>query len=292
MTERDLPTNRSEIPAPLAISTERLLEQLRGYQRVLVAFSAGVDSTVMAQAAYLACGTQSRAVTAVSHSLASGEWEAAVELAQQIGIPHLRLDTAEFDNPAYVRNQGDRCYHCKTELYHQIRQRFPEYADWTLVNGANLDDLGDYRPGMQAATEHAVRSPLIDCGLTKADVRELARHWQLPIWDKPAMPCLSSRIAYGLEVTPERVRRVDAAEAWLRDTVGLREFRVRHEAHDLARLEVSPTDLPRLVSEPWRTQITTQLHVLGFKFITVDLDGFRSGSLNAALPLVTLEAAL
>lgn len=270
---------------------QQLIEVIRASRRVLVAFSGGVDSAVVAQAAWLACGEQALAITAVSDSLASGEQDSAAELARQIGIRHLCLATREFENPAYIRNTGDRCYHCKTELYSRIRSAFPEYADWTLLNGANQDDLGDYRPGMQAAREHQVRSPLIEAGINKQQVRALAQSWNLPVWDKPAMPCLSSRIAYGLEATPERVRRVDQAERWLRDTCGLREFRVRHEAHDLARLEVSPTEFPRLISEPLRSELTAYLHNLGFKFITLDLDGFRSGSMNAGLPLVTLESS-
>jgi len=142
---------------------------------------------------------------------------------------------------------------------------------------------------MQAAGEHQVRSPLIEAGLTKAEVRELARYWGLPVWDKPASPCLSSRIAYGLEVTPERVKRVDAAEQFLRQRLGIRELRVRHEAHDLARIEVAVEELPRLVAANLRAEITTHLRSLGFRFVTIDLDGFRSGSLNAALPLVNLQ---
>jgi uncharacterized protein len=161
----------------------------------------------------------------------------------------------------------------------------PEFD--VVVNGANLDDRGDYRPGMQAAREHAVRSPLIEAGLTKADVRQLAAHWELPVWDKPATPCLSSRIAYGLAVTPERVERVDRAEQFLREKFGLREFRVRHEAGDLARIEVPVDALPRLITDPARKAIAEKFHSLGFKYVSLDLDGFRSGSMNAVVPLET-----
>jgi uncharacterized protein len=159
----------------------------------------------------------------------------------------------------------------------------------TSVNGANLDDRGDYRPGMQAAREHQVRSPLIEAGLTKDDVRVLARHWDLAVWDKPASPCLSSRIAYGLEVTPERVERVDRAERYLRETIGVRELRVRHEPNDLARIEIPAASLARLADEALRRQICESLHKLGFKYVTLDLEGFRSGSMNAVLPLVELK---
>lgn len=277
------------LTAELMTKRDLLLRLLSSYGRVAVAFSAGVDSTVVAQAAQLACGTSAVAATAVSDSLAAGELESARALARQIGIRHEVLQTTEFANPDYLRNAGDRCYHCKTELYTQLEGMTEQLNVDVIVNGANVDDQGDYRPGMQAASEHQVRSPLIEAGLTKAEVRELARHWNLPVWDKPASPCLSSRIAYGLEVTPERVRRVDAAEQFLRQRLGIRELRVRHEAHDLARIEVAVEELPRLVAADLRAEITTHLRSLGFRFVTIDLDGFRSGSLNAALPLVTLQ---
>lgn len=277
------------LTAELMTKRDLLLRLLSSYGRVAVAFSAGVDSTVVAQAAQLACGTSAVAATAVSDSLAAGELDSARALARQIGIRHEVLQTTEFANPDYLRNAGDRCYHCKTELYTQLEGMTEQLNVDVIVNGANVDDQGDYRPGMQAAREHQVRSPLIEAGLTKAEVRELARHWNLPVWDKPASPCLSSRIAYGLEVTPERVRRVDAAEQFLRQRLGIRELRVRHEAHDLARIEVAVEELPRLVAADLRAEITTHLRSLGFRFVTIDLDGFRSGSLNAALPLVTLQ---
>lgn len=280
------------LPDPVLAKRDALLRLCGSYGSVAVAFSAGVDSTVVAQAAQLACGDLAVAVTAVSDSLAAGELESARELALQIGIRHVILHTAEFSNPDYLRNSGDRCYHCKTELYHQLEGVTERLGVRVIVNGANVDDQGDYRPGMRAAQEHTILSPLIEVGLTKAEVRELARHWGLPVWDKPASPCLSSRIAYGLEVTPERVRRVDAAEQFLRQRLGIRELRVRHEAHDLARIEVAIEELPRLVAADMRIEITNHLRSLGFRFVTIDLDGFRSGSLNAALPLLTLQAKL
>ncbi len=266
-----------------------LLALLASYGRVAVAFSAGVDSTVVAKGAQLSCGDRSVAVTAVSDSLAAGELESARELAQLIGIRHQVLQTDEFSNPAYLRNAGDRCYHCKTELYTQLEGFAEQLGVDVIVNGANVDDQGDYRPGMQAAKEHTVRSPLIEAGLTKSDVRDLARHWNLPVWDKPASPCLSSRIAYGLEVTPERVHRVDAAEQFLRQLLGVRELRVRHEAHDLARIEIPVGEIHRLMDAEIRTAITAHLRELGFKYVTLDLEGFRSGSLNTTLPFVTLN---
>ena len=273
----------------LAEKREALLQILRSCRRVAVAFSGGVDSAVVAKAAFLACGEQALAVTAVSSSLAQGERELAESVARQIGIRHEVIATDEFADPDYRRNAPDRCYHCKTELYTRLEGIQPQLGVDVLVNGANLDDRGDYRPGMQAAREHEVRSPLIEAGINKAEVRELAKEWELSVWDKPASPCLSSRIAYGLEVTPERVARVDAAELFLRRECGLTIVRVRHEANDLARIEVPIEELPRLASGTLRHQIAERLHALGFKFISLDLDGFRSGSMNAGLPLVELS---
>ncbi len=271
----------------LAEKTEQLLSMLRECGRVAVAFSAGVDSTVVAKAARVACGETAVAVTGVSPSLASGELEEACRLAERIGIRHVVIRTDEFTAAGYQRNAGDRCYFCKTELYSQLEGRAAELGVDVIVNGANLDDRGDYRPGMRAADEHSVRSPLIEAGFTKNDVRELARHWELPVWDKPASPCLSSRIAYGVEVTPERVRRVDAAERFLRDELGIRELRVRLEANDLARIELPLEEVARLANTELRTRVTNHLHALGFRYVTLDLEGFRSGSLNAALPMVS-----
>jgi uncharacterized protein len=274
---------------PLHEKRDRLLSLLASYGRVGVAFSGGVDSTVVAKAARLACGDNAVAFTAVSLSLASGEREEAEELARLIEIPHRFIYTREFESPDYLRNASDRCYFCKTELYTRLEGLIPELGVDTIVNGANLDDRGDYRPGMRAAKEHRVCSPLIEAGLTKDDVRELARHWALPVWDKPASPCLSSRIAYGLEVTPERVQRVDKAEHYLRETFGVRELRVRHEANDLARIELPVAELSRLSDPELRQSVCATLHQLGFKYVALDLDGFRSGSMNAVLPMVNID---
>ncbi len=283
------PHTNSELSLALAEKRDRLLALLAEFGQVVVAFSGGVDSAVVAQAAGMACGPNAVAWTAVSPSLASGEREEAEALARSIGISHRVIETREFANPAYLQNASDRCYHCKTELYTQLERLAAELTVEVIVNGANLDDVGDYRPGMKAASEHRVRSPLIEAGFTKNDVRALARHWGLAVWDKPATPCLSSRIAYGLEVTPERVRRVDLAERFLRETMGLRELRVRHEANDLARIEIPVTELTRFANGAERTRICDELHKLGFKYVTLDLDGFRSGSMNAGLPLVAIE---
>ena len=277
------------LPPALHEKLETLLATLAGYGRVAVAFSAGVDSTVVARAAQQACGDDAVAVTAVSPSLASGEREQAEQLAQQIGIRHVVIETDEFDNPDYLKNEPNRCYFCKTELYTRLGHILPQLDVDVIANGANLDDQGDHRPGMVAAGEHAVRSPLLDVGMTKQDVRDLAQHWDLPVWDKPAMPCLSSRIAYGVGVTTERVRRVDEAEKYLREEFGLLEFRVRHDANELARIEVSIDELPRLLDTSNRLAITAKLRELGFAFVTIDLEGFRSGSLNSVIAVDDLQ---
>jgi uncharacterized protein len=282
-----------EIPMPTTASFPEkraaLIDCLRTAGRVAVAYSGGVDSAVVARAAYEACGDRAFAVTAVSPSLASGELENAREIARQIGIRHLVIETHEFGQTGYIQNAGNRCYFCKSELYTQLESLAISEPYDVIVNGANADDVGDHRPGMIAATEHQVRSPLLEVGLTKAEVRELAREWGLPVWDKPASPCLSSRIAYGVEVTPERVSRVDAAEQWLRETLGIRELRVRLEAGDLARIEVPLIEVQRLATPEMGAAVTAKFKSLGFRYVTLDLEGFRSGSLNAALPLVELS---
>ncbi|HWL10467.1 MAG TPA: ATP-dependent sacrificial sulfur transferase LarE [Planctomicrobium sp.] len=273
----------------LQFKQDRLLELLRGSGRVAVAFSGGVDSALVAKAAALACGENAIAVTGVSPSLASGELEQARTIAGQIGIRHEVITTDEFTVSGYQANAGDRCYYCKTELYTELGTVRDRFQVDTVCNGANLDDQGDHRPGMRAANEHQVRSPLIEAEFTKQDVRDLALEWKLPVWDKPASPCLSSRLAYGVSVTPERVRRVDAAEVFLRETLGVRELRVRLEQNELARVEVPIEALPKLVDADLREKITTKLKELGFRYVTLDLEGFRSGSLNASLPMVSLQ---
>ncbi len=272
----------------LAAKRERLLALIRGYDSCAVAFSGGVDSTVVAKAAQLALGDRAIAVTGTSASLASGELEEARALARLIGIRHEVIATEEFAEPAYLANAPDRCYHCKTELYTQLEGVTERFGVAVVLNGANLDDRGDHRPGMTAAAEHQVCSPLLECELSKDDVRQLAADWDLPIWDKPASPCLSSRIAYGEEVTPERVQMIDQAEQVLR-SLGLRELRVRYHKGDLARLEVPVEALPRLAQAETRTQLLAQLKSLGFKYVTLDLEGFRSGSLNQVLPVENLR---
>ena len=267
---------------------ERLLATIRGYGPCVVAFSGGVDSAVVAKAARLAHGDDAVAVTSHSASLAEGELDLARRVAKQIGVRHEVIQTDEFDDPAYVQNAPDRCYHCKSHLYDHLDGLLTRLGAGVICNGANTDDLGDYRPGMIAASEHSVRSPLAECEISKSEVRELARAWDLPVWDKPAAPCLSSRVAYGEEVTPERLKMVDQAEQFLR-SLGAREARVRYHRGDLARLEIPAEEISRFVEPEARSQIAARLREIGFKFITLDIEGFRSGSLNSGLPSETLH---
>lgn len=271
----------------LSAQRDALLATLKGYGRVAVAYSGGVDSTVVAKAAELALGDAAVAVTAVSDSLAEGELEEAQELAQRIGIRHRVIRTEEFADPNYLRNGTDRCYFCKSELYGRLSGLLGELGVDAIASGANTDDAGDHRPGMRAAGENGVRHPLQECGLGKAEVRALAKAWDLPTWDKPATPCLSSRIAYGENVTPERVRMIDQAEQWLR-AQGLRLLRVRYHKGDLARIELPLEELPRFTSPEVREALVPAFRALGFKFVTIDLEGFRSGSLNTLIPLDNL----
>jgi len=277
----------NETDGALSDRRSRLLDTLRGYGRVAIAFSGGIDSTVVTQAAYEALGDSAIAVTAVSDSLASGELEEAQELARQIGIRHRVIHTEEFADPNYLRNNADRCYFCKSELYGRLGGMLEELGVDVIASGANLDDMGDYRPGLKAAQEHGIRHPLQECGLSKADVRALARAWGLPTWDKPATPCLSSRIAYGEDVNTERVQMIDQAEQWLRQR-GLHVLRVRYHKGDLARIEVPLDDLPRFVELELRGELIPAFRALGFKFVTLDLEGFRSGSLNSVIPVESL----
>ena len=270
----------------LVVKRDRLLAILRDMPGAAVAFSGGIDSTVVAQAAFLALGERAVAVTADSPSVPRTELAEARELAARIGIRHLVAATEEFANPDYIRNDGSRCYFCKDELYSRIESLLPELGDMFVCSGANLDDAGDYRPGLTAAAEHRVRHPLQEAGFTKADVRALAQEWNLPTWDKPASPCLSSRLAPGMEVTRERTAMIEAAEAHLK-SLGLRDCRVRLHEGELARIEVPLPEVSRLAEPATRDMLSKRFHELGFRYITLDLEGFRSGNLNNLINIET-----
>jgi uncharacterized protein len=245
-----------------------------------------VDSTFVAAVAHDLLGDRALAITGVSPSVPSSEVGEATKLARSIGIAHELIETREMDDPTYVANDTDRCFHCKDELYGRLtaiaRQRGFDY----VADGCNLDDTADFRPGRRAASEHAVRSPLVEAGLTKDDIRALSRERGLPTWDKPAMACLASRIPYGTPVTVEALGRIDEAEAYLR-SLGLRQLRVRHHG-DVARIETDESGLELLVAR--RAEVVERLKSLGYLYVTLDLAGYRSGSLNAALRPVHGEA--
>ena len=267
---------------------DQLLAFIRQFESCAVAFSAGVDSTVVTKAAHLALGDNALAVTAVSPSLADGELDEAQSLAEEIGIRHEIIRTEELNNPQYVANPVNRCYHCKTELYDQLGPLCEQFGVSVILNGANADDAADYRPGMLAAEEHQVVSPLLECDIDKRLVRELAAHWNLPVAEKPAAPCLASRIAYGEEVTPERLQMIDRAEQFLRSQ-GLSTLRVRYHRGDLARVEVPASEIARLCDDQLRDRIASEFRSLGFKYVTLDLEGFRSGSQNEVLPIAQIR---
>ena len=248
---------------------------------VIVAFSGGVDSTLVAVAAHQILGQKALAVTAVSPALAQKELEETVRLAESFGFAHRIIHTNEMERDGYVANSPRRCYFCKTELYTQITNLANRESYSWVVNGANTDDIGDYRPGMEAATENKVRSPLVEAGLTKDDVRSIAKSLDIPIWDKPAQPCLSSRIPYGTPVTVETLSKIEQAEDYLR-SLGLKEVRARH--HDrLCRIETGENEMEFAFAH--RKEIVSNIKKIGYLWVSLDMTGLRSGSLNDQLNL-------
>jgi uncharacterized protein len=269
---------------------ERLREIVRGYTSAITAFSAGVDSTLVAVVAQQELGQAALAATAVSASLAPTELDDAVSLAEALSLNHRLVHTAEVEDERYASNPVDRCYFCKTHLYTELEQLARETGARYILNGLNVDDLGDWRPGARAAAERQdyVRSPLHEAGMGKADIRQAALVLGLPNWDKPALACLSSRLPYGERVTPEKLERVGRAEQALH-ALGFRQLRVRHFA-DRARVEIAPDELRRVESEDLRARIEADLLALGFPAVEIDPRGYRSGRLNegvVSLPVIS-----
>lgn len=255
---------------------------VRRLGRVAVAYSGGVDSAFVLKVCVDTLGASNvLAVTGRSPSLAAAELVAARDLAATLGAVHVEVDTDEFNDPNYISNPTNRCYYCKTELYTRMAPLLVERGMTAVVNGTNADDLADYRPGLAAAGEHAVRSPCAEAGLTKSDIRALSARWGLPTHDKPASPCLSSRVQYGETITPDKLRMIERAEALLRE-LGFRQCRVRH--HDkLARIEVPAGEIERLAEKTIRERIDAAFRELGYQYVTLDLRGFRSGSMNEVI---------
>lgn len=259
----------------------KLYDGLSVVPSLIVAYSGGVDSAYLAFAAHRALGERMLAVTALSASYSERDRSEAEACVARFNMPHEFVETDELSNPAYRANNPDRCFFCKDELFDKLDEMAARRGFAAVAYGVNLDDQGDWRPGQRAAKEHRVLAPLLDAGLTKADIRELAHRGDVPVWNRPASACLSSRIAYGIEVTPERLKIIEQGEEALRE-LGFRQMRVRY--HDeMVRIEISPEEMPRALDPAMARKFVEIFKSLGFKFVTLDLEGYRSGSLNTHL---------
>ena len=267
--------------AMLDQKAELLRRILAGRARLIVAYSGGVDSAFLAWAAHQALGDRMRAVIADSASLARTQLEDALAFAREHDIPAEVVETQELQNSAYTRNDAMRCFHCKDELFTVLERYREAHGFDAIAYGVNADDESEFRPGQQAARQHHVLAPLLEAGLNKAEIRELARQADLRVWDKPASACLSSRLEYGRAVTPEALRVIEQGEDALR-TLGFRQFRVRHHG-EIVRIEIARDELPRALTAEMAREFTALFKGLGFKFVTLDLEGFRSGSMNQLL---------
>jgi len=269
------------VPAELDLKSARLREIVRIHSKLIIAYSGGVDSAFLAYAAREVLGETMMAVIADSPSLARTHLEDALAFAREHEIPVKVVETREFENPAYTRNDSMRCFHCKDELFTVLEHYRQTHGFDAIAYGVNADDQGDFRPGQRAAREHHVLAPLSDAGLTKAEIRELAREARLRVWDKPASACLSSRMEYGRAVTPEALSVIERGEDALR-RLGFRQFRVRHHG-EIVRIEIAPEEMELALTANMARDFTAIFKSLGFKFVTLDLEGFRSGSMNQLL---------
>ncbi|MEP6847996.1 MAG: ATP-dependent sacrificial sulfur transferase LarE [Acidobacteriota bacterium] len=270
-----------ELPADLREKEERLRSLMREAGSLLVAYSGGVDSSYLARVASEELGEKSLSVMGISPSVAASQRDAAESLAKKFGFNFRTLETEEFADPNYIANPGNRCYFCKSELFNKLTSLAKREGIAEVVDGTNADDIGGHRPGRLAAEERSVRSPLVEVGMTKKDIRELSRAHGLPTWDQPSSPCLSSRVAYGVPVTIERLGKVEKGEMVLREH-GFREFRLRVHG-DIARIEISPDEFELMFDRERIREISDAMRNLGFKYVTLDLEGYRSGAMNEAL---------
>ncbi|MCF6148452.1 MAG: ATP-dependent sacrificial sulfur transferase LarE [Candidatus Kuenenia sp.] len=267
------------------MNTKDKLNKLKNYiealESVVVAFSGGVDSSLVAKVCFDVLGKKALAITARSETYPAFEYEEAKKIAQEIGIPHITIHTSELNIKGFAENPTNRCYFCKSELFGKLKEIAQEKGYKNVADGANFDDTNEYRPGLEAAKELSVRSPLKDLGFRKSDIREISKYLHLSNWDKPSYACMSSRFPYGDSITENKLVLVAAAEDYLR-SIGLRQFRVRH--HDtIARIEVMPEDFPKLLQNGKREELISKFKEIGYKYVTLDIEGYRSGSMNEVL---------